>query len=126
MSGGMEALCLRLLDLARGQKAALEAGNLDEVLILVVKRQQVLRAIQKIDGSASGQAGPGNSFGADGEPASSAALIREVLSIDEEAGAIARAGMQDASIKLGKINTFKVVCQGVFDASPPRSTVPVP
>ncbi len=116
MSGEMEALCLRLLDLARKQKVAIEAGNLDEVLTLAGTRQQVLREIQKIDGS------PGIA-GADGKPAAPASVIREILALDEAASAIVKGGLRDVSEKLSKINTFKVVCQGAVDGARARYTV---
>ena len=116
MSGEMQALCLRLLDLARRQKNAIEAGNLDEVLTLAGTRQQVLREVQKIDGS------PGISR-ADGKPAAPVSVIREILAIDEAASAIVKDGLRDASEKLSKINTFKVVCQGAVDGARARYIV---
>ncbi len=48
MKERMETLCLRLLDLARAQMTALEAGDIDEALALAGKRQQVTGEIQKI------------------------------------------------------------------------------
>jgi hypothetical protein len=119
MNRGTEVLCLRLLDLARKQKAAIEAGNLDEVLTLAGTRQQVLREIQKIDGSPGGA-------GADGKPTAPAAVLRQVLAIDEEVAGVVRADLEDTSLKLSKINTFKTFCQGVVDEARLRRAVPNP
>jgi hypothetical protein len=119
MSVKLKTLCLRLAELARMQKDALEAGNLDEVLELAGTRQKILREIQKFDGSAG-------AAGADGNPAAPASILREILSIDKEAEGIAQAGLRDASMKLGKINTFRVFCQGVFDEAQLRSATPKP
>jgi hypothetical protein len=119
MSGTLKTLCLRLAELARMQKTALEAGNLDEVLELAGMRQQILREIQKFDGSAG-------TAGGDGEPAAPSSVLREILSIDQEAEGIAQAGLREASMKLGRINTFRVFCQGVFDEAQLRSATPKP
>jgi hypothetical protein len=108
MSGEMKTLCLRLAELARMQRGALEAGDLDQVLELAGTRQQVLREIQKFDGSS-------DAVGTDGNPSAPASVLREILSIDRESEDIARAGLRDAAIKLGEINTFKVFCQGAVD-----------
>ena len=113
----MKTLCLRLLDLARRQKAAVEAGNLDEALTLAGTRQQLLQEIQKLVGS-RGVAG------ADGKPAVPTYVIRQVLSIDAEAASFAREEMQVTSLKISKINTFKTFCQGIVDEARLRSPVP--
>lgn len=113
MSAASEALFLRLLDLARKQKAAVEAGNLEEALSLADGRQRLLLEIQKLDGA-----------GRDGKPAFPAAVIRQVLSIDAEAASVARGEMQETSLKLGKINTFKTCCQGIVDEARFRSPAP--
>ncbi|MBE0603840.1 MAG: hypothetical protein IH611_09445 [Deltaproteobacteria bacterium] len=117
MSDGTEALFLRLLDLARRQKAGIEAGNLDEASTLAETRLQVFREIQGIYG-------PAGSAGADGMPAAPAAVIRQILSIDAEAAGIAREQSQATSLKLSKINTFKTYCQGVVEEARLRSTAP--
>ncbi len=119
MSGGMEALCLRLLDLSRRQKAAIDAGNLDEVLTLAETRREVLQDIQKIDGSMGAS-------GTDGKPAIPAPVIREILTLDEAASAIIKEGMKDVSNKLNRINTFKVFCQGAVDEARARNVVSNP
>ena len=49
MNGRAGTLCLELLDLARAQRAAIEAGNVDEALALMRKRQGIVAEIQKID-----------------------------------------------------------------------------
>ncbi|MBE0569816.1 MAG: hypothetical protein IH576_04160 [Deltaproteobacteria bacterium] len=115
MNEVLEALCLRLLDLARGQKSALDAGNLDEVLALAEKRQRILREIQKID-----------SPGTVGKSTGLTSVIRQVLSLDGEAGGVARAQMQVISKKTNEFNTFKVFCQGVLDEARLRGVVPAP
>ena len=115
MSGRMEALCLRLLDLARKQKAAVEAGNLDEASVLASQRQQILLEIQKFD-----------SPGANRKPAAPASVLREILALDEAAGRVVRDGLKEVSVKLSQINTFKVICQGAVDAARNRNGVPTP
>lgn len=117
MSGAMEAACLRLLDLARKQKAALEAGALDEVLALAGTRQKLLLEIQKIDGS------PGRR-GKEGMPALPDSLVRQILSTDEEAADLARSRMRGVSIEISEINTLKVRYQGAVDGARPRGGVP--
>jgi len=104
MTGEVESLCLRLLDLARGQKAAIEAGDLDEVLALAEKRQGVIVQIQKIDSS-----------GAAGRPAVPEPVVRQIRSIDEEAGGMVKEQLREVSDKLNEINTLKVLCRGVFE-----------
>ena len=118
MSDGTEALFLRLLDLARRQKAGIEAGNIDEATTLAETRLEVFRKIREIYG-------PTGSAGADGMPAAPAAVIRQILAIDAEAAGIARDQSQATSLKLSKINTFKTYCQGVVEEARLRSTVPV-
>ncbi len=110
MNGEMETLCLRLRDLARQQKAAFEAANLDEILTLAETRQGVLQEIQKTDGSPGAAAGSGRSDAL-------AAVLREILTIDKEAEEIARVRMQDISLKLSKINTFKVFFRDIADGA---------
>ena len=117
MSDGTEALFLRLLDLARRQKAAIEAGNIDEGSTLAETRRQVFEEIRKIYGTAG-------VAGADGIPAATVAVIRKVLSIDAEAAGITRDKMQSTSLKLSKINTFKTYCQGVVEEARLRSAAP--
>ncbi|MEW6721162.1 MAG: flagellar protein FliT [Thermodesulfobacteriota bacterium] len=117
MSDGMEAACLRLLDLARKQKDALDAGALDEVIALADMRQKLLLEIQKIDGS------PGHK-GQDGKPAFPVSLIRRILSTDEETAELARSRMRGISIKISEINTLKVCYQGAVDGARPRGGVP--
>jgi len=115
MSGGMEELCLRLLDLARRQKAAVEAGDIDEASVLALHRQEVLMEIRKIDGAAGA-----------GKPAAPASVIREILAVDGEAEKAARARLGEVSFKLSKINTFKVLCQGAVDMALHRGDVQAP
>ena len=113
MSEGMEALCLRLLDLAREQKAAVEAGNIDEAMTLAGKRQDVIAEIRKT-----------NRVVANGMPEVPVSVIREILSVDREASAVLEAGKRDVSNKLSRINTFKVVCQGAVDGARARILAP--
>lgn len=115
MSGGMEALCLRLLELARKQKALVEAGNAEEASALAVRRHQVLLEIQKFDGAGGG-----------GKPAAPAVVLREILALDEAAGKVVRAELEEVSMKLSKINTFKVLCRGAIDAARNHGGVPTP
>lgn len=109
MSGGMEALCLRLLDLARKQKAAVEAGNIDEAMSLSGDRHDVLAELRKTG------CGPGK-----GEPEVPASVIREILSIDRIAMGVVEAEKLDISDKLSRINTFKVLCGGAVDGARAR------
>jgi hypothetical protein len=98
-----------MLDLARSQKAAVEAGDIEEASALAVRRQQVLAAIQKIDAA-----------GGDGKPSAPASLIREILALDAEAEKATKARMEEVSVKLNKINTFRVVCRAAVDGARPR------
>jgi len=111
MSERLEGLCLSLLDLARRQKAAVEAGNVEEASVLALDRRQVLAEIQKFDGA-----------GKPGTPGLPAAVIRQVMSLDGQASDLVRAKMTDISKKLSKINTFKVVCRGVCEEARLRSS----
>ena len=79
----MEALCLRLLDLARAQHAALAAGNLDEALTLMEKRQSVCEEIGRIgDGNVRQDA------------------VRQVLSIDRAICGAVRDGIAEIRSRL--------------------------
>lgn len=106
MSEGLEGLCLRLLDLARRQKAAVEAGNIEEASALALHRQEVLLKIQKNDAAGEG-----------GKPSAPASLIREILALDAEAEKAAKAQLEEVTVKLGKLNTFKLLCRGAVDGA---------
>src|SRR5690606_35515915 len=110
MSAAGEARYLRLLDLARNQKAAVEAGDIDEAMTLVGKRQDVLAEIRKADRIA-----------ADGVPEAPVSVIRQILSVDREASAVLEAGKRDISNELNRINTFNVLFQGAVDDARVRS-----
>lgn len=115
MSGEMEGLCLRLLDLARKQKAAIEAGDIDEAMSLSGARSDVLAEIRKTDRGAG-----------DGMPEVPVSVIREILSVDRKASAVVEAGKRDISKKLNSINTFRVICQGAVDTARHRGGVQAP
>jgi hypothetical protein len=94
MSERMDTLCLRLVDLARAQHAALAAGNLDEALALLEKRQCVIDEIRRTgDGPVRREA------------------IRETLSIDDDICSAVRSGMKDIVSMLDGIEKLKRYCR---------------
>ena len=104
MSAETEALWISLRNLALEQKAAVEAGNLDEAEALAERRRQILLDIQKND-TLSGEA----------RFVAPELLVREILAIDEEAMKVLKTEMQEVSHELENINTFKVLFQGAID-----------
>jgi hypothetical protein len=106
---------LRLRDLARELKAAVESGKLEEAAFLAGRRGDLLRDIQKIDASAGVR-----------KPAVPEDMIREIMALDEEAVRALKAGMREVSGKLEKINTFKVLCQGAIDGARTRGGATAP
>ena len=52
------------------------------------------------------------------KPAVPEDVVREILALDEEAVRGLKAGMQEISRRLEKINTFKVLCQGALGRCP--------
>ncbi|MCL2102599.1 MAG: hypothetical protein FWH25_01020 [Syntrophorhabdaceae bacterium] len=107
MSMETEALWISLRDLALEQKAAVEAGNLEEAEVLGEKRRQAFLDIQKNDASFSGV----------GKLAVPEHIVREISAIDEEAVKVLKTNMREVSQELENINTFKVLFQGAIDSS---------
>ena len=106
MNAETEALWISLRDLALEQKAAVEAGNLDETEAIAERRQQILLDIQKTD-----------ALSGEGKSAAPELLVREIMAIDEEAMKVLKTGMQEVSNELENINTFKVLFQGAIDGA---------
>ncbi|MCL1925803.1 MAG: hypothetical protein FWF95_01525 [Syntrophorhabdaceae bacterium] len=104
MNPETEALWTSLRDLALEQKAAVEAGNLDEAGAIAEKRRQILLDIQKND-----------TLSGEGKSSAPELMVREILAIDEEAVKVLKTGMQEVSQELENINTFKVLFQGAID-----------
>jgi hypothetical protein len=115
MSGRMDALCLRLADLARAQHAALAAGNLDAAVALFGERVAIemdIREIQKFDGSGTAREPDGQSvdwnFGERNVlSGTSRSRIEEILSVDGEMTASVRAAMSEIAEMLTVINKLK-------------------
>jgi hypothetical protein len=105
MSGRIDMLCLRLIDLARAQHAALAEGKLDEALALMEKRQSVIDEIRRTGG------GPVRRD-----------VIRETLSIDDDICSAVRSGMKDISSVLDGIEKLKRYCRDAASRGSDRRT----
>jgi len=112
MSDCADTLLLELVDLARAQKAALDAGNVDEAMALASKRQILARDIQKNDmrknaRELSGQTFDGGGDTRGGMPDTLRSTVEKILSVDREMMASVRAEMSAISDNLNCIGKLK-------------------
>jgi hypothetical protein len=128
MSGRMDTLCLRLLDLARAQHAALAEGHLDEVLALFGERlaiEMAMKEIQKFDASGIAREPLGQSIDRNfGErnalSDANRSAIEEICSVDGEMTASVLAAMSEITEMLRVIAKLRCYSDA-FSARSSRS-----
>ncbi|MDA8179209.1 MAG: hypothetical protein ACYC37_00100 [Desulfobacteria bacterium] len=97
MSDRTDTLLLELVDLARGQRAAIKEGRLDEALSFLEKRRTTIDRIQDIGRLTENQR----------------MAVKDILSIDEDISTAVRCSMSDVASRLTSIEKIRTYLQSV-------------
>lgn len=100
MSDRTDTLLLELLDLARGQRAALKEGRLDEALSFYGKRKNITAQMQVIGRLTENQK----------------TVVKDIISIDEDISTAVRCSMSDVASRLDSIEKVKTYIQSIPSA----------
>ena len=97
MSDRVDTLLLELLDLARGQRAALEEGRLDEALSFLGKRKILIDRMKIIGRLTENQK----------------MVVRDIISLDADISSAVRCSMSDVASRLDSIDKIRTYFQSV-------------
>ena len=100
MSDRNDTLLLELLELARGQRAALNEGRLDEALSFYCKRKDITARMQVIGRLTENQK----------------MVVKDILSIDKDISTAVRCSMSDVASRLGSIEKVRTYIQSISSA----------
>lgn len=105
----------RLLELALAQNRALTEGRLEEAVGIMERRQELVSAVQKIDGSPP--------LEAPGINQTAAAALRRTLDVDVDSRTAALSLMNDVAARLESVRKMRALCRDLVPGSfgPARS-----
>ena len=95
MSDRTDTLLLELVDLARGQRASLKEGRLDEALSVLGKRKIIIDRMQVIGRLTENQK----------------MVIKDIISIDADISTTVRCSMSDVASRLDSIDKIRTYFQ---------------